>query len=149
MLNLMRQLDHERGACFIQTVHSVLRQVTLNEAVSGRRLTLKAWLTAESSMGQSILPFTLTVPTKKSCCLTSCWHKANNKQATRGFLIMFYCSEGGQMTNSILTSLKTCKSATQTTTLTRWSSLCVDRLRESAECTSAEGVKKEDRNRKT
>lgn len=76
----MWQLDHEHGTCFIQTVHSVLRQVTLNEAVSGRRLTLKAWLTAESSMGQSILPFTLTVPTKKSCCLTSCWHKANNKQ---------------------------------------------------------------------
>lgn len=36
------------------------------------RLTLKAWPTAESSIGQSILPLTLTVPMKKSCCFTSC-----------------------------------------------------------------------------
>lgn len=37
----------------------------------------------------------------------------------------------------MLTSLKTRKSATQTSTLTRWSSLCEERLRESAEWMSA------------
>lgn len=53
---------------------------------SRRKLTLKAWLTAESSMGQSILPFTLTVPTKKSCCLTS-WLVQRGQQTgdTRSF----------------------------------------------------------------
>lgn len=61
-----------------------------------------------------------------------------DKQAIQGLLIILYCSEGGQMTKSILTSLKTCKSATQTTTLTRWSSLCADRLRESVDWTSEE-----------
>lgn len=47
-------------------------QVTLGAA----DVTLKAWLTAESSMDQSILPFTRTVPTKKLCCLASCWQTA-------------------------------------------------------------------------
>lgn len=45
--------------------------------------------------------------------------------------------------HKILTSLKTCRSATQTTTLTRWSSRCEERLRESAERTSAENNKQE------
>lgn len=122
--------------CFMQTEHSVLRQVTLNEVVRRRRLTLKAWLTAESSMGQSILPFTLTVPTKKSCCLTSCWHREQQTGDTR--INYVYWSVLGQKRNGILTSLKTCKSATHTTTLTRWSSRCVERLRESVEWTSVE-----------
>lgn len=83
----------------MQTVHSVLIKVTLNEAVRRWQLTLKAWLTAESSMGQSILPLTLTVPTKKSCCLTSCWHRVQQTGDIRTF-VMFYWSDKGKTTKT-------------------------------------------------
>lgn len=122
----------------MQIVHSVLGPVTLNEVVGRRPLTLKAWLTAESSMGQSILPFTLTVPTKRSCCLTSWQYKAQqigDTEFLRSCLLVWRRKDDN---NNILTSLKTCKSATQTTTLTRWSSLCEERLRESREWTSVD-----------
>lgn len=74
------------------------------------------------------------------------WYKVQQMGVTDIYNNVYW-SDKGKVTNNILTSLKTCKSATQITTLTRWSSL--ERLRESAEWTSDEESlkKKEDRKR--
>lgn len=128
--------------CWTQTAHAVLGHLAVLKVVKRRGLTLKAWLTAESSMGQSILPFTLTVPTKKSFCLTSCQREseANRWDVWRRFgkPRLVGRIEARWRTSNALTSLKTCKSATQITTRTRCSSLWEERLRESAKKTSAE-----------
>lgn len=60
--------------------------------VLNKLVTLKAWLTAESSMSQSILLFTRTVPMNNSCCLTSWWHTAWQMCHSR-ILIVFIYSE--------------------------------------------------------
>lgn len=128
-----RGLDFRVGSWIVMRgthAHSVHGgQVTrLTRAEQEHERTLKAWLTAESSMDQSILPFTRTVPTKKSCCLTSCRHATD--RIFRQFRLKVQAVGEGW---GGLTSLKTRRSATLTTTLTRWSSLCDDPLRESVE----------------
>lgn len=122
--------------CLMQTEHSVLRQVTLNEVVRGTthlESLADSWI-QHGPVHSAIHPHSADEEILLLHLLLT--QRAPNRWYKDKWCLLVWI---GEKTNSILTSLKTCKSATHTTTLTRWSSRCVERLRESVEWTSVEG----------
>lgn len=117
---------------------SVLIHATLNNDLIGVKKTAThlesladSWIQHEpvhppihpDSTNKQLLLFDLLVAHRQS----------NGSNQDSNSLQFFF---GGQRANHVLTSLNTRKSATVTTTLTRWSSRCADRLRESREWAS-------------